>query len=325
MPRIFSIDFSSVSSSPLGAHRLPGYPLCSFSNKDYEPPATLPDKIKLESIIHIGDQTFVYGASGNAAGQGEPVSLVVKFAPLRTLERESSAYNQLDECLLSGQVSPLFFGMLWASPLKDPDDYSDSGPLGCIITERWGSSVKTELYYLAKADKAVILNKLSAIHDIGILHYKIEPQTVLRKDGDFRIINFSRAKFNHECSLRGGRYNFAEVGEYLSKEDTDNICSFVWSVASDMRLWERGLIFIVGRSYKKSVYSLPSQHEIYTLPLPQNHRYDPDLYDEWNLEFYLEVRRQRDNGLTLEELKSDENMAKLVDAADVAIELIRSP
>ncbi|KAJ7600878.1 hypothetical protein C8J56DRAFT_20299 [Mycena floridula] len=237
MPRAFSIDFSAVKTVPLGAPLLAEYPVVSFSNPIYEPPAKLPDNIKLESIIHLGDHTSVYHASGNFAfpsGQSEPVQLVVKFAPLRTLEMESSAYDILDEGSLTGKVTPVFLGMLLAAVPNN------RGSLGCIITELWGSSLTTDFYELAKADKATILDKLVALHEIGILHLDFEPQNVLQLGGDFRIIDFGRVDLNHQCSPRRTRYNFSEAGEYLLEGGRDYLCNSVWHVALEMRLWERG-------------------------------------------------------------------------------------
>ncbi|KAJ7596381.1 hypothetical protein C8J56DRAFT_882136 [Mycena floridula] len=328
MPRKFSIDFSAVGMVPKGTHQLADYPICEFSNKDYEPLATLPDNIKLVSIIHLSDQSSVYGASGtiaSASGELKLVKLVVKFASLRALATEASVYDHLAECGLAKTVSPEFFGMLLASPPND------KRALGCIITELWGSSLKTNFYELAKVDKAKILDQLVALHDIGIKHCDFEPNNVLQQGGEFRIIDFGRVDINHECSRRPGRYNFAAAGEYMFEGDREYLCSSVLHVALEMRLWEHANIrllgenWILGVPWDKSVYKLPLQHEIFSFPLPQNKRHfsvAPELFDEWNLQFYLEVRRQRDNGLTLEELKSDENMDKLMDAADAGVAIV---
>ncbi|KAJ7592805.1 hypothetical protein C8J56DRAFT_1045264 [Mycena floridula] len=307
MPRTFSIDFSSVKEHvPVGARLTPGFPCCDFSNPRYEPAADLPDNIVLDSVIRNGKHSDVYHAHGIPPGETKSVELVVKFAPLSALATEAGAYDSLQEESLTGTVTPLFYGMLLA---KVPN----RGELGCIITERWGTSLTRDFCDLPKEDKINILKKLLDIHEVGILHCDFEPRNVLQKDGDFRIIDFGDIE-DHVCSP-GTRYLFDTVGEFPS-QSSGKICAHIWSLAlMEMNLWEQGFNFIQGAPYKKSEHKLPLQHQIFEFPLPYKRYGDLDGKD-WDLQFYIALRDKLDSGMTLEELKSEENIKMLMDVAD---------
>ncbi|KAJ7587916.1 hypothetical protein C8J56DRAFT_1164606 [Mycena floridula] len=291
--RIFSIDFSAINPAPFGARTLPGHP-----------------------ILYC-DNATVYRATGVfASGQVAAVEFAVKFGDTLALAEEADVYDALEEEDLVGTVTPSFFGMLLATI----PNTNNKELVACTITELWGSHLERQFRELAKTEKSLILDKLVAIHHAGFSHCDFERYNVLYKDGDFRIVDFGDVESGHRCHPGRTQYNFAEAPEFLDRKDV--ICAHIYSVAEAMRVWERGTVYIHDIPYDKNEHALPPQHEIYQFSLRGNLRYYnvPDKSKcQWRLKFFKEIRRQRDRGFTIEQLKTDERMAKMENAATRAL------
>ncbi|KAJ7583092.1 hypothetical protein C8J56DRAFT_1167054 [Mycena floridula] len=303
-PRIIHIDFSALKSLHLkGNFDMPGYPFCDFFNPQFEPDPALPDNIKVHSVISCENST-VCRASANDGS----IELALKLGSALELVEEADAYDFLKENFLVGEAVPFFYGVLF--------ERTKQRGIGCLITELWGSSLEREFYELPKAHKAIILQKLANIHAVGIIHNDFEPCNVLQKDGDFRIIDFVNFE-EHECR-QPKDFNFAAVGEHLDRKEAKKLCPNIRWIAHDMRLWEEGEVELHnGYFVKKSQHKLPDQHLIYQFPLPDRYHYvEFSRQEQWKLEFYLELRRQLDSGMSLEDLGKEENVAQRTAAAE---------
>ncbi|KAJ7583097.1 hypothetical protein C8J56DRAFT_1028175 [Mycena floridula] len=287
---IFNIDFSGLKFLSRSAAPIPNYPHPTFFNPQFAPHPDLPIKIIVDRVIHDGDSSTVYAAHGDAAsGAPRSLNLALKFAPAIDLVEEADA-------------GAIFLWVLFESTRKRG--------LGCLITELWGSSLEHEFHELPKAHKAIILQKLANIHAVGIIHNDFEPYNVLQKDGDFRIIDFGNFE-EHECR-QPKDFNFGAVGEYLDRSQAKLLCPNIRWIAHDMRLWEEGEVELHnGYFVKKSQHKLPDQHLIYQFPLPDRYHYvEFSRQEQWKLEFYLELQRQLDRGMSLKDLGKEENVAQ---------------
>ncbi|KAJ7592940.1 hypothetical protein C8J56DRAFT_486093 [Mycena floridula] len=301
---IFSLDFSSLEYAGKAGF-IEGYPNLHFSNSKFPPHPKLPTQITVDSVIHEGDISSVYGAN---AENGQILHLAVKVGPARDLAQEADVYDLFVLKSLVGKSVPAFYGMLFSTIEKRG--------LACLITELFGSSLDREFYELPKAHKCIILSKLADIHAVGIVHTDFEPYNVLEKDGDFRIIDFGRFKSGHRCR-QPRDLEFVAVGEDLSEDEVDKFCSNLYTIANDeMRLWERGRLYLLDSDYVEKGHGLPEQHMVYKFPPPSDHRGQL----RWKVKYYQELQRQLLGGIRVEDLGEKENVAQRVTAATQSLE-----
>ncbi|KAJ7587982.1 hypothetical protein C8J56DRAFT_1079682 [Mycena floridula] len=304
----FRIDFSTLERSPLYDMFLPTYPVCQFDNPQFPPDSLVPSTIKVLSVIAYGDHSTVCRA--RVSSEQGSMELALKFGPVHSLAQEADVYDILAEHSpsLLREAVPDFYGMLIETKEKK---------VGCLILEPWGSQVDKKFWQLSKKDKAQILRKLVDIHAAGIIHCDFEPENILQKDGVFRIVDFGRYHQDHVCP-QNPDFDFGGVGENLEVTEEEQLCPNILDIAVDMKLWERGKVLLYDRFVKKADHCLPAQHEISVVPFPrfQYHKVHESRRSQWQLEFYLELRRQLDNGRDLEDFRKEENVAQLVAAAE---------
>ncbi|KAF8916368.1 hypothetical protein CPB85DRAFT_1432057 [Mucidula mucida] len=241
----------------------------------------------------------------------EEYDVAFKLADDEQSCHEAEKYDKLFR--LQGKAIPRLLGLAFAKRIK-------GGYMGCLMTEKFGSSLDCKLISLARSEKAIILNHLQSLHNKGLIHADFKESNVLQRGTEFRLVDFDHMLETHKCTANGQAVDFREQPDTLSIEDWDVICAYVRVPALDMDFWDDGTVFIKGYTWKKD--GLPSARIMKLLfpsVLATKYKGAKDLPELLQL-YFKHVRTLLDGGThSLEHLKDNINQT----AAQVEKEWLR--
>ncbi|KAF9019676.1 hypothetical protein BDZ89DRAFT_1072806 [Hymenopellis radicata] len=229
------------------------------------------DTIVITECLHATENSSVYsGYFVDRQGKRyEEYDVAFKFGDDGQLCLEAEKYDKMSK--LQGKAIPRLIGLAFAKRTR-------GGYLGCLMTEKFGSSLDCKLISLARSEKAIILNHLQAIHDKRLIHADFKERNILQRGAEFRIVDFDHMRETHKCTASGKAVDFTEQPESLSVEDWDVICAYVRVPGLDMDFWDDGMFFVKGYIWKKD--GLPSGRIMKLLfPRALHAKYDDGVSD----------------------------------------------
>ncbi|KAI0321048.1 hypothetical protein OF83DRAFT_1168813 [Amylostereum chailletii] len=183
-------------------------------------------------LLHSSQHHYIYRGELTSTRNPSGTPVVVKFArtelALRELVRENVVYTTTLESL-QGVWIPRYYGQYEnhdaTSVLRD-----------CIILEWCGSPVEVEFSDLNEGFKTCIIQAVTAIHKLGIVHNKLVEDNVLDYHGRPMIIDFAVSD-DEKC---GKKMAICEGNLQPPFEDFN--CEEIFLLCHDLQIWKPGHI-----------------------------------------------------------------------------------
>ncbi|KAF9018048.1 hypothetical protein BDZ89DRAFT_1140281 [Hymenopellis radicata] len=229
------------------------------------------DSIVITECLHATENSSVYSGYflDRQGKRYDEYDVAFKFGDDGQLCLEAEKYDKMSK--LQGKAIPRLIGLAFAKR-------TGGGYLGCLMTEKFGSSLDCKLISLARSEKAIILNHLKAIHHKRLIHADFKERNILQRGAEFRIVDFDRMRETHRCTASGKATDFSEQPDSLSVEDWNAICAYVRVPAMDMNFWDHGMVSVKGYSWKKE--GLPTARIMKLLfPRALHAKYDDGVSD----------------------------------------------